>query len=261
MTAQVFASYAAEDSQSPTAPPISPITPAAQFAVPATSHFSPDQSTSPRTIPPPPDPEWSSQHQSAYITQPPSVPQPEDDNIDAIALRAAIYTLQIQKEKSLRDIKTLQKLRVAAALDPDGFLDEYTAGRLRQETNSRDPLGATFEENDSEGEDTEETGRDLNTSAYPLIPSRQNVIRCPPINWAKYEIIGAPLDRLHEAQRRRPSPGEPVREGDLSRASIPAEHLIHAPYDPFKDRLDNTQPLNYQPNHPMVTRKASTKPT
>lgn len=257
MTSQAFASYAAEDSQSPTAPPISPITPAAQFAVPATSHFSPDQPTSPRTVHPPKQ-EWPPQHQAAYITQPPSIPLPEDDNIDAIALRAAIYTLQIQKEKSLRDIKTLQKLKEAAAQDPERFLDEYTAGRLRQETNSKDPLGATFEDNDS---DDEETGFVADTSAYPMIPSRQNVIRCPPINWAKYEIIGAPLDRLHEAQRRRPSPGEPVREGDLSQVPVPGEHSIHAPYDPFRDRLEDTQPPKHQPVHPMVTRKASTRPT
>jgi len=260
MTSEACASYAREDSQSPTAPPISPITPAAQFAVPATSHFSPDQSTSPRTVPPP-NPEWPSQHRPAYITQPSSIPLPEDDNIDAIALRAAIYTLQIQKEKSLRDIKTLQKLKEAAGQDPEGFLGEYTAGRLRQETNKADPLGATFEDNDSDGEDVAETERDPKASAYPMIPSRQNVIRCPPINWAKYEIIGAPLDRMHEAQRRRPSPGEPVREGGLSQIPVPNEHSIHAPYDPFKDRLEQIQPPNSQPVHPMVTRKASTRPT
>jgi len=259
MTSSASASYNAEDSQSPKAPPISPITPAAPFAVPV-SHFSPDQPTSPRTVPPP-RPEWQSQHRPAYTTQPSSIPLAEDDNIDAIALRAAIYTLEIQKEKSLRDIKTLQQLRVAAGENPEAFLEEYTAGRLRQETNANDPLGATFENNASDDEDVGDTRQDLKTSAYPMIPSRQNVIRCPPINWAKYEIIGAPLDRLHEAQRRRPSPGEPVQGGDLARVQVQNEHFIHAPYDPFKDKLDTGHSQHFQPFHPMVTRNASTRPT
>lgn len=259
MSSSTFNSYNLERSQSPKAPPISPITPAAQFAVPATS-FSPDQPTSPRTVPPP-RPGWSSQQRPEYISQPPSISVAEDDNIDAIALRAAIYTLQIQKEKSLRDIRTLQKLKSAAGQDPEAFLNEYTSGRLRHEQNGRDPLGATFEDNAGDDEETEETRPEFGTSAYPVIPSRQNVVRCPPVNWAKYEILGAPLDRLHEAQRMRPSPGEPARDGDIWKGPIPNEHSIYAPYDPFKDRFVNAQPQqSVQPIHPMMTRKASTRP-
>lgn len=248
-----------DDLQSPKAPPISPITPAAQFAIPVTNNFSPDQPTSPRTVPPA-RPDWHPADQSEFIAQPSSVAIPEDENVDAIALRAAIYTLEIQKQKSLRDIKTLQKLKAAAAENPERFLDEYTAGRLKHERAPGDALSATFEADDSDDEEEEETSQDTRADPFPAIPSRQNVVRCPPVNWAKYEIIGAPLDRLHEAQRLRPTAGEPAREGGQFLAPAVPNHAIFAPHDPLKDRLENVQSQSVQPIHPMITRKSSTRP-
>lgn len=44
---------------------------------------------------------------------------------------------------------------------------------------------------------------------FPKFPAPQNVIRMPPINWAKYHIIGEPLERMHEEQVKRPTAGEP----------------------------------------------------
>jgi hypothetical protein len=35
----------------------------------------------------------------------------------------------------------------------------------------------------------------------------------PPINWAKYGVIGDSLDKLHEDQLQHPTPGTPTRLG------------------------------------------------
>ena len=65
------------------------------------------------------------------------------------------------------------------------------------------------------------------------LPSSQNVVRMPPINWSKYHIVGESLDRLHEQQQQRPSPGQPRIDDELK----PREHVIAAPFDPWKDKI------------------------
>src|SRR5262249_18341694 len=68
-------------------------------------------------------------------------------------------------------------------------------------------------EEDSDGEPAEsQQGSD--DAKFPSLPTPQNIFRCPPINWAKYHISGEPLDRMHEEQLRRPSPGEPEYNGN-----------------------------------------------
>lgn len=260
MTSSNAQPYVQDPSQSPSAPPHSPITPAIQFAepLPSSSRVSSDPPASPKSQP---KPSSQASGSATFISQPPAITVPEDDNIDAIALRAAIYTLQIQKEKSIRDVKTLQKLKSLASDDPERFLDEYSSGKLRHEAARKDPLAATFEdvnEEEADDEDDEETEDAREGSSFPTIPSHQKVVRCPPINWSKYQIVGAPLDRMHEEQRRRPTPGEPATEGSLY-MQPQHEHAIYAPYDPLKDRIEQGQ-AQVQPYHPMVTRRTSTKP-
>lgn len=146
----------------------------------------------------------------------------------------------MQKQQSLRDIQTLDRMKEAAATDPEGFARELAAGRLRTEDR-----GAViqFSEDDATGE----KGKDdeSSTSKFGRIPPPQNVVRMPPINWAKYQVVGEPLDRMHEEQLRRPHPGEPRRE--------PApEHVLASPYRPLVDQLE-TPP---KPRRPSKTKKS-----
>lgn len=69
------------------------------------------------------------------------------------------------------------------------------------------------------------------------IPSSQNVVRMPPINWAQYHIVGESLDKLHEEQRVRPSPGQPARDEDLRPRERAPESVIAAPYNPWTDKV------------------------
>ncbi len=162
-----------------------------------------------------------------------------------MALRAAIAVLQTQKDKSKRDMQTLQQLKEAAAKDPEGFAEHLAAGKLNYDRDPGfGPLQATFEggDDDDDDDDGSETAETAASPKFPKIPTAQDVFRCPPVNWSKYHIVGEPLDRMHEEQRLRPAPGE------LSRERAP-EHVIAAPYSPF----DSEQ-------QPMQTRRGSKRP-
>jgi hypothetical protein len=82
-------------------------------------------------------------------------------------------------------------------------------------------------------------------SPFGHIPVPQNVVRMPPINWAKYQVVGEPLDRMHEEQLYRPSPGQPSRE----RAP---EHVLASPYRPLVDHLETPSRLG-RPNKTKKT--------
>jgi len=61
-------------------------------------------------------------------------------------------------------------------------------------------------------------------------------VRTPPVNWAKYHIVGPPLDRMHEEQRRNPTLGE-LRRDEAERAP---DHVVAAPYRPFVDKIEGS---------------------
>ncbi|EEP76522.1 predicted protein [Uncinocarpus reesii 1704] len=147
----------------------------------------------------------------AFAPEPPPVPISESENPDAIALRSAISVLQIQKQQALRDIRTLDKLKQAAAESPETFAREIIKGNLVVSGGEMDIFSLQSHEGDGEESDHGHQKKEgQNTSpALGTIPKLQNVVRMPPVNWAKYHIVGEPLDRLHEEQRRRPSLGEP----------------------------------------------------
>lgn len=67
-------------------------------------------------------------------------------------------------------------------------------------------------------------------------------MRCPPVNWAKYHVVGEALDKLHEEQRRRPVNDQ----GNDDTLGVEGEdHIIAAPYNPWKDRLGPATKANY----------------
>jgi len=189
----------------------------------------------------------------AYLHGPPEdAPQPpppvsfsESDNPDAMALRSAISILQIQRQQSQRDMKTLEEQKKVALADAEGFVDAVTMGRVTTTRSGGlivgpDPSieledltdGPRSEHEDSGGvPDKTAVGR---ATVLMDIPGPQNVVRCPPINWAKYHVVGDPLDKLHDEQRKRPTSGQPHTDEEPTRI---AEHVIAAPYSPWTDKL------------------------
>lgn len=190
-------------------------------------------------------------HQQQNPPQPrPLLPFSESDNPDAIALRSALSILQIQRQQALHDLKTLERQKHIAAADPEAFAAALMAGRVKTARKGGDGFGisprpdlfttladeAAADENQTE--DADETERPASSppgSKFEDMPGPQDVIRAPPINWAKYHIIGEPLDRLHEEQKARPTPGQPRRGGGEIQSA--PKHVIAAPYSPWTDKL------------------------
>lgn len=184
-----------------------------------------------------------------WIDEPPTVPISMDENTDAIALRAALSILQLQKQQSVRDIRTLDKTRDAALQDPEAFLEDLKAGKL---TKQPKPAVVTITGDDDSESDATGTRDEDFTSKRPgfgPLPEMQDIYRCPPINWAKYHVVGESLDKLHEDQRRRPDPGEPRTDEQ------PPEHVITAPYRPFVDKVELPPPMQTRSGSKSVKRE------
>lgn len=186
-----------------------------------------------------------------FAPEPAPVPISESDNPDAIALRSAISILQIQKQQALSDIRILDKMKQAATKNPETFVQEVLKGNVSVPNGGMNIVPSPVARNDHEQDQAANDGLHRNEdgishTGFGNLPKPQDVVRMPPINWAKYHIVGEPLDRLHEEQRRRPSPGEPRRDTPTPVQRAP-EHVVAAPYRPFTDRLDS----------PMKTRSAN----
>lgn len=214
-------------SPSPVAPPYSPITP----VMSSTSLF---ENTAEYQHAPPQD-----------VPQPPlPMPISETENPDAVALRAALSILQIQRLQTLRDMKNLEQQKKAAVADPECFAADVATGKVRTIMGNGLVVGPTLEvEHKTSPDDFQDSALDSDVdderplregSRFENIPGPQNVVRMPPVNWAKYHIVGESLDKLHEEQRARPIPGQPRRNEDLLRAP---EHVIAAPYNPWTDKV------------------------
>ncbi|KAF1999426.1 hypothetical protein P154DRAFT_535442 [Amniculicola lignicola CBS 123094] len=235
-------------SRSPDRPPVSPITPTASIAQLAPlgplGPLGPSERRTTNIVPP---------QDAAFRKQPPPVPISESDNPDAIALRSAISLLQLQREKSKRDLQTLQQLKAAAVSDPPAFaraLEAQKAQKAQAPTAAVDMLTPTLSNASGlvlQPSDTS-NGEQRNGAApkLPAIPQPQNVVRCPPVNWAKYHVVGEPLDKMHEEQKQYPFATEPPRNPLGMKA--PA-HAVAAPYSPFSDGLSEP-----------ASRRASKKP-
>ena len=208
-------------SDSPTSPPFSPITPV--MSSESLSQSSQNQNAS----------------QATKIL--PLQPFSESDNPDTIALRSAISVLQIQRQQALRDLTTLEKQKKLAAADPRAFatdlmtgeVKEVPTGPLSSQTGFPLPSNDVQKENGEQVESDNQAHKKTKHPAFGDIPGSQDVVRCPPIEWAKYHVLGQPLNTLHEEQRKRPLDGQ--RSEDAQNRG--AEHVIAAPYDPFSDRL------------------------
>ncbi|KAJ5124995.1 uncharacterized protein N7515_008820 [Penicillium bovifimosum] len=235
------ASYQDYQSGTPPRPPYSPVTPVFAQLVPLPSDepriAPPPASPSPRSHFPPSYPDYSQHTPPAnppvFIPQPPPVAISDSENPDAIALRSAITILQMQKQQSLRDIQALNRLKDSAAADPERFAHQLAAGALKTENHGaviQFSDVATDDKDEDEEADPKPTNPDRSPSSdFGHIPNPQNVVRMPPINWGKYQVVGESLDRMHEEQLHRPSSGEPGQRAP--------EYLLASPYRPLVDQL------------------------
>lgn len=278
---------------SPTAPPYSPITPTMSNALPVTSteaaaknknnnssSSSYNRNGAQYPLAPPPRPSYAPRTQPASpyapipSTRPPptaqmselpqSVPISESTNSDAIALRAAMSILQLQRQQALRDMRTLEKQKEAAVANPEAFARDVASGKIKArgmrgvlgpvgevdgglsgvESGREGELGGGEGDDvgdggamDDSGDEGEKTAAET-AGVFGEVPSAQNVVRMPPINWTKYHIVGESLDKLHEEQRSRPVAGQPLRDADLKPRQRAPEHVIASPYDPWRDKLE-----------------------
>jgi hypothetical protein len=77
------------------------------------------------------------------------------------------------------------------------------------------------------------------------LPTAQNIVRMPPINWSQYAVVGESLDKLHREQTARPAPGAPATLAPDGRYVFPpgpnrrADEVlgIAAPFDALRDRV------------------------
>ena len=213
---------------SPPQPPYSPITPVMSAA---------RLDTSVPALPQQPLRTYKHSKPDATFIPPPPAPLEVidfDSNTDVLAVKSAISVLQFQKKKAAQDIRTLQNFKIQAMRDPEAFLRAADMGEIRSD---RD---ATFPElEDDEGDEEEEdedvemngggegdngtgaqreagmngTSRTKAHNSFPSLPVPQKVVKVPPINWAKYGVIGESLDKIHDDQLQNPTPGTPARLG------------------------------------------------
>ncbi|KAF2436565.1 hypothetical protein EJ08DRAFT_655551 [Tothia fuscella] len=153
--------------------------------------------------------------------RPPLRPFSSKTNPDAIALRASLSLLQTQKARAASDMVALQTIKQVAMADPEGFIKGITSGEVS---------AGTWGE------------------GVPAMPKPQDIVRMPPINWAKYGVVGESLDKLHEEQRERPTLGQPEQLqrrtdqpktplADMGYSGERAEKAyLAAPYNPLSEK-------------------------
>ncbi|KAG6008954.1 hypothetical protein E4U21_003504 [Claviceps maximensis] len=229
-------------SNSPAAPPMSPITPPLAPMLPPPD----DVAVAAMGIPRPRQSLTHSTQPSQQMGIPPPPPETIDfeSNPDVIALKSAISVLQVQKGRATRDIQALSQIRDEALADPEAFIKDLAAGNVK----SRDDFA--FGSDDSDQDSVENVKkpsvkrRTDKRRAWSALPKPQDVVRCPPINWAQYAVVGESLDKLHAEQVRRPSQGTPAvfGAGGLYNASGEGKQEVYsgvaAPYDPGRDAID-----------------------
>lgn len=158
---------------------------------------------------------------------PPPEPIDLEDNPDAIALKSAISILQMQRQRAAADMKTLSKAKDEAVQDPEAYVQHL--------------VGASSGGGGGGGEGKGESEK----REWTPLPKPQDVVRCPPINWSQYAVVGESLDKLHAEQVSRPTQGTPAvigqngvfefKGGDGTQEPYPGPA---APYNPAKDKID-----------------------
>ena len=201
-----------ESSGSPQRPSYSPVTPTlSQASLPSQDGIGVD-------LPPA---QWMDE-------APESIPISLDDNPDAIALRATLSILQIQRQQAVKDMRELDKMKKAALERPEHFVKDLQTGKLTR------PPRTSVEVDDLE---PPLTSNDKDDSRFGRFPAAQNIVRTPPVEWTKYHIAGEPLGQIHRMQQQYPGSTEQMYE----RPDHSQPHAIAEPYRPFVDKLEQTK--------------------
>jgi hypothetical protein len=172
-----------------------------------------------------------------------------------IALKSAIAILQMQAKNAVGDVRRLRDIKERALRDPEEFLRARERGEVRVREAGFGPSYESEEEgsdaemkteddvkNENEGKDRSGSGEKKGEEW--LLPRMQNVVRCPPINWSQYAVVGESLDKIHKDQLKRPVEGTPQRVGPDGNLIYGGEgerreHVgVYAPYDPLRDKVD-----------------------
>ncbi|KAF2400515.1 hypothetical protein EJ06DRAFT_556813 [Trichodelitschia bisporula] len=188
--------------------------------------------------PPPQQPPAPTLPPNPALPRPPSKPF-SGDNPDALALRSTLSILQLQRQQAERDMVALARQRDAALRDPEAFVAEVQRrGGKSEGGGAGGVLGPTLagvlragrggeEESGGNGEGKE--------GGVGRLPVPQNVVRAPPINWAKYGVVGAGLERIHEDLKARPVEGVPEGVLEGNGGAKREAYVLAAPYSPFAD--------------------------
>ncbi|KAK1972988.1 hypothetical protein LY78DRAFT_649914 [Colletotrichum sublineola] len=235
-------------SSSPARPPISPITP----------------TLPPARLPEPVAPFAADRPVLTHASQPPTAtaippPRPEpidfESNPDVLALKSAISILQMQSKKAAVDIQALNAAKNAAVENPSAFLADLGAGKVHTQGDKLLPESDSDSDDDIEGKKARQGAGEggagqgkakADPRPWESLPKPQNVVRCPPINWSQYAVVGESLDKIHSDQIARPSQGAPATLGPNGTYEFKGEPGgnqrpftgVAAPYTPGKDRID-----------------------
>ncbi|KJZ76619.1 hypothetical protein HIM_03955 [Hirsutella minnesotensis 3608] len=232
-TASASASISKPDDEPIPPPPVSPITPTLPPArLPDATPQAPLPSPLTRPL--------LTHSQPDQVAVPPPAPRLIDfeSNPDVIALKSAISVLQVQKKRAAADMQALDRAKDAAIEDPDAFLRDLVAGKV-----NAPPATAQSDSDDDEGDESQERLH-AQPREWASLPKPQDVVRCPPINWAQYAVVGSSLDKLHAQEVSHPTQGAPASigtngiyefKGDGKRDKYPG---VAAPYAPTKDRIE-----------------------
>lgn len=216
------------------------------------------------------------------IPQPPP-PEPVDfnENVDVIALESAILLLQRQKQNAEDDIRQLQRIKQEATRKPAEFVQDLASGKVGQGPQAVAPPSGGGDDDDDEDEDDDDedessddemedrgggeasssglgpspmkvSGKGKAAAAPPQpswanLPTPQDVVRMPAINWSKYAVVGESLDKLHREQLAKPTLGTPAtvaadgKAYEFKGGPNPEDGKksvgIAAPYDPLHDKI------------------------
>lgn len=231
----------------------------------------------PVRFPPPRQSHAYPNHPERQASIDPPAPEPIefDDNPDVLAMRSAISLLQMQRVRAKNDMKALQKAKEAALADPEAFIKDLSSGKIKMGGSGLgSSMGDDYDEDDDDdsdddSEDAEQDGVKNESGStnidkkpkrnkpelkpWSRLPSKQNVVRMPHINWSQYSVAGGSLDRLHNEQVSHPSQGTPATVGAdgayvFQGTGRQEEYRgIAAPYDPLKDKLIK-KPKSKAPN-------------
>ncbi|KAI1312543.1 hypothetical protein F5Y03DRAFT_240454 [Xylaria venustula] len=141
--------------------------------------------------------------------------------------------------------------------DSDGDSDSDDGGdqprQTQEETNQTRPQAIltkpTTENSQAKSGPDSQTTRQPPPPPWPSIPKPQNIVRCPPINWTQYAVVGESLDKLHNDQVQRPAQGTPAtltadgrfdfKGGEGGSIGKQVQYRgVAAPYAPSKDTIE-----------------------